>query len=102
MAARHAKSVVCHTSEEREMDRLELLDASLFRGAPLARAPIYSSTPECAAASQMTAFTAALQAHTGQIFGNYEALHEFSVRAYRTFWQFFVQWSQELNWSGSL
>ncbi|WP_246216958.1 acetoacetate--CoA ligase [Paraburkholderia panacisoli] len=59
-------------------------------------------TPEYVAASQMTAFTAALQAHTGQVFDNYETLHEFSVRAYRTFWQFFMQWSQGLDWSGSL
>ncbi|SIT48143.1 Acetoacetyl-CoA synthase [Paraburkholderia piptadeniae] len=50
----------------------------------------------------MTAFTAALQAYTGQVFDDYEALHDFSVREYRTFWRSFVQWSQGLEWSGSI
>jgi len=67
----------------------------------MGRVPIYTSTPEHAAASQMTAFTTALQAFTGQVFSSYDALHDFSVREYRTFWQCFVQWSHGIAWSGS-
>jgi acetoacetyl-CoA synthetase len=84
------------------MDRLQLPRASLCPGAIPERTPIFTTTPESAATSQMTAFTAALQAHTGQIFDDYEMLHDFSVRRYRTFWQIFAQWSQGLEWSGSL
>ena len=84
------------------MDRLQLPDASVRADASLSRTPIYNSAPECAEASQMSAFNSALQAHTGEVFPNYKTLHDFSVRAYRTFWQFFVQWSDGLDWSGSL
>jgi acetoacetyl-CoA synthetase len=49
----------------------------------------------------MTAFTAALQAHTGRVFTSYAALHNFSVREYRTFWRCFMQWSHGLDWAGS-
>ncbi|MGF6292870.1 acetoacetate--CoA ligase [Paraburkholderia youngii] len=84
------------------MDRLQLPCASPYPSAIPERAPIFTNTPECAATSQMTAFTAALQAHTGQIFDSYETLHDFSVRAYRTFWQVFVEWSEGLDWSGNL
>ncbi|MDQ3060877.1 MAG: acetoacetate--CoA ligase [Pseudomonadota bacterium] len=50
----------------------------------------------------MMAFTAVLEACTGQVFPSYEALHDFCVREYRTFWQCFVQWSQgALDLSGS-
>ena len=83
------------------MDRFCPFDASFCPIATVGRVPIYSSTPECAAASQMTAFTTALQAYTGQVFNDYDTLHDFSVREYRTFWQCFVQWSQGLEWSGS-
>ncbi|RZF24912.1 acetoacetate--CoA ligase [Paraburkholderia sp. UYCP14C] len=84
------------------MDRLQLLPTSPYPAASLERTPIFTNTPESAATSQMTAFTAALQAHTGQIFDNYEKLHDFSVRAYRTFWQTFVRWSHGFDWSGDL
>ncbi|WP_432262607.1 acetoacetate--CoA ligase [Cupriavidus sp. TMH.W2] len=83
------------------MDRFSLFDASFCPSVTMGRVPIDSSTPERAAASQMTAFTAALQAYTGQSFQNYAALHDFSVREYRTFWQCFLQWSRGLAWSGS-
>nr|WP_244306390.1 acetoacetate--CoA ligase [Paraburkholderia lacunae] len=49
----------------------------------------------------MSAFTRALEAHTGHIFSNYEALHDFSVREYRIFWSFLLQWLQGVDWSGS-
>ncbi|AQV99251.1 acetoacetate--CoA ligase (plasmid) [Cupriavidus necator] len=83
------------------MDRFCLLDASFCPNGIMGRVPIYNSTPERAAASQLTAFTAALQASTGQFFHNNDALHNFSVREYRTFWQCFLQWSPGLAWSGS-
>ncbi|SCB21631.1 acetoacetate--CoA ligase [Cupriavidus alkaliphilus] len=83
------------------MDRFYLLDASFCPSVNQGRTPIYCSSPERAVASQMTAFTAALQACTGQSFHRYGALHDFSVREYRTFWRFFLQWSQGLAWSGS-
>ncbi|WP_306853083.1 acetoacetate--CoA ligase [Cupriavidus necator] len=83
------------------MDRFYLLDASLCPSVSLSRTPIYSHSPERAVASQMTAFTAALQACTGQAFHRYDALHDFSVREYRTFWRCFLQWSHGLAWSGS-
>lgn len=75
------------------MDRFYLFDASPCPSATMVRVPAYSSTPERAAASQMTAFTAVLQAHTGQFFHNFAALHDYPVRDYRTFWQCFPQWS---------
>ncbi|MPW21329.1 acetoacetate--CoA ligase [Paraburkholderia sp. CNPSo 3157] len=82
------------------MDRLRRFDASQRPG--IGRAPIYGDGFGRAAPSQMTAFTAALQAHTGQVFDTYEELHDFSVREYRTFWRCFVQWSQGFEWSGSI
>ena len=57
------------------------------------RTLVYSGSDEGIAASQMTAFTAALEAYTGEVFASYEALHNFSVRDYKTFWKFFVHWS---------
>jgi acetoacetyl-CoA synthetase len=87
------------------MDRFDVFDAppgsSVIPERIPGRVPIHDNLPERLAASQMTAFTTALQEHTGQIFANYEALHDFSVREYQTFWRFFLQWSQGLNWSGS-
>jgi acetoacetyl-CoA synthetase len=53
--------------------------------------------------SQMTAFTDALQTSSGEVFADYEALHAFSVRSYRTFWKFFLCSPYGLaNWSGEL
>ena len=57
------------------------------------RMPVYLASANSIAASQMTAFTAALEKYTGEVFANYDALHNFSVREYRTFWKFFVIWS---------
>ncbi|SAL24147.1 acetoacetyl-CoA synthetase [Caballeronia cordobensis] len=64
------------------------------------RLPIFDRDPARAADSQMTAFTAALQARTGQSFARYGALHDFSVREYREFWKCFIDWSHGLAWSG--
>ena len=60
---------------------------------PKNRTVVYSGSAESMAASQMTAFTAALEATTGEVFTSYEALHDFSVREYKIFWKFFVHWS---------
>ncbi len=43
--------------------------------------------------SQMRAFTAYLEAVTGTEFGDYQALHRFSVDNFRTFWKAFLEWS---------
>ena len=56
---------------------------------------VYSGSAESRAASQMTAFTTALEATTGKVFTSYEALHDFSVRDYKSFWKFFVHWSND-------
>lgn len=82
------------------MDVLRLLDSGRQSGETGARLPIYDCAPERIAASQMTAFTVALEAHTGRVFADYAALHDFSVREYRTFWRCFVQWARGLDWSG--
>ena len=83
------------------MDRFHLFGAARHPAATAQRLPIYNSTPEHIAASQMTEFTRALQAYTGQVFPDYEALHDFSVREYLTFWKCFFLWSRGLSWSGS-
>jgi acetoacetyl-CoA synthetase len=67
----------------------------------VARAPIYSATSERIAASQMSAFMAALHAHTGVALHDYAALHAFSVREYQTFWRFFIEWSRGLDYRGN-
>ena len=59
------------------------------------RTVVYTGSAESMAASQMTAFTAALEAYTGKVFASYEALHRFSVREYKTFWKCFVHWSND-------
>ena len=67
------------------------------------RTPVYMPSSKDIAASKMTAFTAALEAYTGEVFANYEALHNFSVREYRIFWKYFALWSQSiLNFSGEM
>ncbi|KAF3998233.1 acetoacetate--CoA ligase [Glaciimonas immobilis] len=50
----------------------------------------------------MTDFTHFLEANTGQIFPNYQVLHDYSVREYATFWECFLRWSKGLAWSGSM
>ncbi|SAK44630.1 acetoacetyl-CoA synthetase [Caballeronia pedi] len=64
------------------------------------RLPLFDPPPERGTPSQMTVFTAALQARTGRSFDDYAALHDFSVREYRTFWKYFMQWPPGLTWSG--
>jgi len=59
-----------------------------------ARKVIYSPSSQEIAASQMTAFTSALENHCGRRFESHEALHEFSVREYRSFWKFVARWAQ--------
>jgi acetoacetyl-CoA synthetase len=54
--------------------------------------PLRNGTPESTSVSQMTAFTTALEACTGEVFPDYQALHDFSVREYRTFWHCFLHW----------
>ncbi|RDK05073.1 hypothetical protein [Cupriavidus lacunae] len=49
------------------MDRFYPFDASFCPSATMRHVPIYGSTPERAAASQMTAFTTAIEAYTGQV-----------------------------------
>ena len=66
------------------------------------RAPIHVSTSERIDASQLSAFTAFLRSHTGQPLCDFDALHDFSVREFRTFWRCFVQWSPGLEWSGAI
>jgi acetoacetyl-CoA synthetase len=66
------------------------------------RAPIHVSTSERIDASQLSAFTAFLRTHTGQPLCDFDALHDFSVREFRTFWRCFVQWSPGLEWSGAI
>jgi acetoacetyl-CoA synthetase len=58
-----------------------------------ARTSMYQPTRERIAGSQMTAFTRALQAYTGERFADEQALHDFSVREFRVFWNFLVHWA---------
>jgi acetoacetyl-CoA synthetase len=83
------------------MSRFRVFGASRRASTAVVRMSIHNNTPECIGASQMTAFTKALQAHTGQVFTDYKALHDFSVREFRTFWQCFLNWTQGLDWAGS-
>ncbi|WP_429558560.1 acetoacetate--CoA ligase [Paraburkholderia youngii] len=48
----------------------------------------------------MSAFTAALEAHTGLMLDDYAKLHAFSVREYRTFWRFFLDWCEDIDRGG--
>jgi acetoacetyl-CoA synthetase len=82
------------------MDIFRRIESASESGETGARVPIYECTPDCIAASQMTAFTVALEEHTGRVFPDYAALHDFSVREYQTFWRYFVQWAGGLDWSG--
>ncbi|MDE1182311.1 acetoacetate--CoA ligase [Paraburkholderia sp.] len=82
------------------MERVELFDASRGHGATSGRLPIYDGLPADIEASRLTAFTAALEKETGKSFADYAALHDFSVREFRTFWQFLLRSSEGLEWSG--
>ncbi|MDR6413084.1 UNVERIFIED_ORG: acetoacetyl-CoA synthetase [Burkholderia sp. 1595] len=80
------------------MDRMDLVGAS---SSAASRLSFHEIQPDRAATSQMTAFTRALERHTGRSFADYQALHDFSVRDYRTFWSFLLRWSEDIDWSGS-
>lgn len=83
------------------MDRLRMLGASRRHAhIPAARPFIFAHPPERVAASQLTAFTRALETRTGQRFGDYKALHDFSVREFRTFWRALLEDAHGLDWSG--
>src|SRR5229473_1908449 len=88
-------------TRETLMSSLRVFGGSRRTSAAVVRMAIHDSTPERIAASQMSAFTMTLEAHTGQVFSDYKALHDFSVREFRTFWQCFLHWSKGLRWSGS-
>ena len=77
-------------------------DVDIIRGdGRLAADPSCTDVPERGVTSQMTSFTEALQASSGECFVDYEALHAFSVRSYRTFWKFFLSSRYGLaKWSG--
>jgi acetoacetyl-CoA synthetase len=84
--------------EEGNMRRLE---AGVGVGAaPIATEPVCRPSPERTAASQMSAFAVALQAHCGETPGDYPALHALSVAQYRTFWRCFVEWCEGLDYAG--
>ncbi|MPW18217.1 acetoacetate--CoA ligase [Paraburkholderia sp. CNPSo 3157] len=84
------------------MDCLHLPDAPQCTSVAAGRIPVYKETSERPVTSQLTAFTAALQARTGKALDNYQSLHDFSVRDFRTFWRCFVEWSQGLEVSGGI
>jgi len=83
--------------------RWTLQDAAPARAqASHARKTVYTPTRKAVAASRMTAFTRAIERHTGRGFNSYQALHDFSVRESRTFWKFFAHWAQpQLSFDGS-
>lgn len=66
-----------------------------------AREPLFQHVPERIAKSRMSAFADAFQAFTGERFADYPQLHAYSVSEYRRFWQFFLQWTQAIEWSGN-
>ncbi|QCP50014.1 acetoacetate--CoA ligase [Trinickia violacea] len=68
---------------------------------PTRTLPIYTPPPERVPVTQLTAFTAALRVHTGEALPDYAALHAFSVREYRAFWRFFIDWAQGFDYSGN-
>lgn len=61
---------------------------------------MFVPTNQYAAASQMSAFTSALESHSGLVLNDYAKLHAFSVREYRVFWRFFLNWCKDIDYSG--
>ncbi|MEX3936959.1 acetoacetate--CoA ligase [Paraburkholderia phymatum] len=84
------------------MDRFHLSDALQCSRVTTGRIPVYNDTSGQLTTSQLSAFTAILQTHTGKVLNNYQSLHNLSVRDFRTFWRCFVEWSQGLEVSGSI
>ncbi|WP_345817024.1 acetoacetate--CoA ligase (plasmid) [Paraburkholderia sp. PREW-6R] len=77
------------------MDR-HCLDSRVGR-----RVALPASNVQPGIATQMSAFAAALETHTGLHLADYARLHEFSTRDYRTFWNFFVDWCNVCELAGS-
>jgi acetoacetyl-CoA synthetase len=66
------------------------------------RVPLFANAPETVSSSQMTAFSKELEKCTGQVFQDYQSLHDFAVREYRTFWRCFLDWTRgPIEWHGS-
>ncbi|MBV9734611.1 MAG: acetoacetate--CoA ligase [Acidisphaera sp.] len=65
---------------------LNAVDVQL-RPEPVSADPIHTPARATVERSQLTAFTRALEASTGQRFASHAALHDFSVREFPTFWQ---------------
>ncbi|MFM0322786.1 acetoacetate--CoA ligase [Caballeronia glebae] len=76
------------------------MDRSQSPSEAKSRLPIFDQETVRTTPSQISAFTAALQAHTGQSFKSYSELHNFSTREYREFWKCFMQCTPGLEWSG--
>jgi acetoacetyl-CoA synthetase len=83
------------------VDQDRLSKAPQYSAVDSGRTPIHNDTSGRSSTSQMSAFTALLQAHTGKVLNNYQSLHDFSVTDYRTFWECFIEWSQ-VDVSGSI
>ena len=81
------------------MLRKKLITRDLERHGSAERSTFVPSD-QCIAASRMSAFTAALEAHTGLLLADYAKLHAFSVREYRTFWRFFLGWCEDIDRGG--
>jgi acetoacetyl-CoA synthetase len=77
------------------------LEKPRLSGGAHERAPFYGVASQGATESQLSGFQSFLEARTAEKFRDYEQLHDYSVRMYRTFWHCFVQWSESLDWSGS-
>ncbi|ACC76009.1 acetoacetate--CoA ligase [Paraburkholderia phymatum] len=84
------------------MNRLYLPDATQCRRVDAGRIRVCNDQCARPATSQLATFTAALQARTGEVIDDYQSLHDFSVRDYRTFWRCFVEWSKGLEMSGRI
>jgi acetoacetyl-CoA synthetase len=54
--------------------------------------PLFTPSPETIAASQLTAFTRALEARTGRQFADHAALERFCIAENRTFWGALLDW----------
>ncbi|MEW9581500.1 acetoacetate--CoA ligase [Paraburkholderia sp. DGU8] len=65
-----------------------------------ARVPLFQPVAQSLAQSRMSRFTEAFEAFTGERFNTYADLHDYSTREYRRFWQFFLQWTNGIEWSG--
>ncbi len=76
------------------------MDRSESPGEAKSRLPIFVQETVQTTPSQISAFTAALRAQSGQPLKDFSELHDFSIRDYRGFWKSFLQWTPGLTWSG--